>query len=376
MPPRTRQYGEYIAIPETSQHRGTNRAEQSHISTDLPPDTPQARTRKRSSYSLEHAHDIPPPPLKRPRPSGSTAASLASRTTTRSARLSAAEATSNPPSSSPKSAARGRAAKGSKGPSSPLPKTRNKKNSAQTPSDEDVEHLKTEIPPALCPYLTPPRSDKGPVPTETRTFAAFLRWKTFYNDDLVERIIDERTVMCRLCKRNFDLCGTMVYDWQKWGQHRARHIRNTGPNQVPGEPVRLDRLLRGTCTRNLYYRNWAVWTLFVPRPTQSPANDALDSPRSSTASLAPPLSPLSRHSPVGPDKGPSTPIRVPTPQRFLRSSSSATPCPWSSDFPHTLFEAFPVLEDISGPELLLKAAEFIDHHDISCSCSMVLRRCM
>ena len=66
-----------------------------------------------------------------------------------------------------------------------------------------------------------------------------------YNNVMVDRIIDERHVVCGGCRKSFWLCHDTAYNWYKWGRHRELCAHGVSP--PPQSPVLLhDELLRRT----------------------------------------------------------------------------------------------------------------------------------
>ena len=203
-----------------------------------------------------------------------------------------------------------------------------------------------------------------------------------YNNVMVDRIIDERHVVCGGCRKSFWLCHDTAYNWYKWGRHRELCVHGVSP--PPQSPVLLhDELLRRTGRPEVdalfprkkggpYYKH--SWTYFVPRPGQSRPDDPPDvlSPR--TCSIlrsgprpAPGPSSARRRVFVKSEAGPSEPLVSPDSRRLR--SRSPRPCPWSLDPGFKAEEEAQRSEDNTphGIELLLAASKFLERTNVRCT---------
>ena len=109
---------------------------------------------------LDDTHDVPLPPLKRPRASQRTARQPPSQSDPRPNKTD--EDPQIPRSSKSKSAGKKPEIKGSEEGNVPVVKrARRPKTTNQALSEENVERLKVSIPPAIRPHLTDIRDDKG-----------------------------------------------------------------------------------------------------------------------------------------------------------------------------------------------------------------------
>lgn len=199
---------------------------------------------------------------------------------------------------------------------------------------------------------------------------------------MVDRIVDERHVVCGGCRKSFWLCHDTAYNWYKWGRHRKLCAHGVSP--PPGDPLLLyDELLRRTGRPEVdalfpkkkggpYYKH--SWTYFVPRPGQSRPDgppDAL-SPRPSSVLRSvsrPATGPSSarRRVFVKSEASPSKPLVSPASRRLC--SQSPCPCPWSLD-PDFKAEEEPQRSEDNAPhgvELLLAASKFLERTNVRCT---------
>ena len=203
-----------------------------------------------------------------------------------------------------------------------------------------------------------------------------------YNDVMVDRIVDERHVVCGGCRKSFWLCHDTAYNWYKWGRHRELCAHGVSP--PPQSPVLLhDELLRRTGRPEVdalfprkkggpYYKH--SWTYFVPRPGQSSPDDPPDAlssrPSPSLRSGSRPATSPScarRQVFVKSEAGPSKPLVSPE-LRGLRSQSPR-PCPWYLDPDFRAEDESQRSEDnvLHGIELLLAASRFLERTNVRCT---------